>query len=120
MNNVGVNAGISPLGYLSVEGIAILRYCGLLVCPWFFTVDPQVPSPSWEWRLLAWIVLGSLIAAAALRFRSVPAAFWILAGFILLIPSSSVFPAADLAADRRMYIPMLALAPAAALLLPAW
>ena len=32
---------------------------------------------------------------------------------ILLIPSSSIFPAADLAADRRMYLPMFAFAAAA-------
>jgi tetratricopeptide (TPR) repeat protein len=70
--------------------------------------------------LLAWLVLLGLIAAAAMRFRDRQAAFWILAALILLIPSSSIFPAADLAADRRMYLPMLAFAPAIALLLPAW
>jgi tetratricopeptide (TPR) repeat protein len=35
-----------------------------------------------------------------------------------LIPSSSVFAAADLSADRRMYLPMLAFAPAIALMMP--
>ena len=39
------------------------------------------------------------------------------AGLILLLPSSSIFPAADLAADRRMYLPMLAFAAAAGLVL---
>ena len=42
---------------------------------------------------------------------------WLLAGLILLIPSSSVFPAADLSADRRMYLPMLGFAAAAGCLL---
>lgn len=120
MKNIGVNAGISPLGYLSEQGIAILRYFGLLVFPWYFTVDPQLPSPGMVWRWLAWLVLLGLAVAAGMRFRERKAAFWILAGFILLMPSSSIFPAADLAADRRMYLPMLALAPAIALLLPAW
>ena len=118
MKNIGANAGISTLKYLSEQGIAILRYFGLLIFPWFFSVDPQIPSPAWAWRWLAWAILLGLIAAAARRFREVPAAFWILAGFILLIPSSSIFPAADLATDRRMYLPMLAFAPAIALLLP--
>ncbi len=118
MTNVGASAGISPVAYLSEQGIAILRYLGLLVFPWFFSIDPQIPTPAGYWRLLAWIVLALLIAAAVRRFRQVPAAFWIVAGFILLIPSSSLFPAADLAADRRMYLPMLAFAPAIALLLP--
>jgi len=119
MKNIGVNAGISPLGYLSEQGIAILRYFGLLVVPWLFSVDPQIPSPAFGWRLAAWAVLLGLMAAAARRFRELPPAFWILAGLVLLIPSSSIFPAADLAADRRMYLPMLAFAPAIALLLPA-
>jgi tetratricopeptide (TPR) repeat protein len=42
---------------------------------------------------------------------------WLIAGLVLLLPSSSVFPAADLAADRRMYLPLLAFAVAAAALL---
>lgn len=117
MKNIGANAGISPLEYLSEQGIAILRYIGLLVFPWFFSVDPQIPVPAWEWRLLAWLMLIALLAAASIRFRQVKAAFWILAGFILLIPSSSVFPATDLSADRRMYLPMVAFAPALGLLL---
>ncbi len=118
MKNIGANAGISPLGYLSEQGIAILRYFGLLAFPWFFSVDPQIPNPAWNWSLIAWIILTSLIFAAIRRYREVPEARWILAGLILLIPSSSVFPAADLAADRRMYLPMLALAPAIAMLMP--
>jgi tetratricopeptide (TPR) repeat protein len=73
----------------------------------------------WVWRACAWLVLVALMVAAVRRLRDVPAAFWILAGLLLLMPSSSIFPAADLAADRRMYLPMLALAPAIALLLPA-
>ena len=40
-----------------------------------------------------------------------------MAGLVLLVPSSSVFPAADLAADRRMYLPLLAFGAAAAVLL---
>jgi Flp pilus assembly protein TadD len=35
----------------------------------------------------------------------------------LLLPSSSLFPAADLSADRRMYLPMFAFAAAAGLML---
>jgi hypothetical protein len=117
--NIGVNAGISPLEYLSEQGLAILRYIGLLVLPWQFSIDPQVPMAAWMWRVLAWALLAALIVVAGFRFREVRAAFWILGGFILLIPSSSVFPAADLAAGRRMYLPMVAFAPAIVLLAPA-
>ena len=118
VKNIGPSAGITPLHYLSQQGIAILRYFGLLIFPWSFTVDPQIPDPALIWRLLAWLVLLSLIGVAVMRWRDTKAAAWILAGFLLLIPSSSIFPAADLAADRRMYLPMLAFAPVIALILP--
>jgi hypothetical protein len=118
MKNIGVHAGISPLGYLLEQGIAILRYFGLLVFPVFFTVDPELPASGWFWPMAAWLLLIGLIVVLCLRIRQSPAAFWMLAGLILLVPSSSVFPAADLAADRRMYLPMLAFAPAIALLIP--
>jgi protein O-mannosyl-transferase len=36
--------------------------------------------------------------------------WWFAAGLVLLLPSSSIFPAEDLAADRRMYLPMFAFA----------
>lgn len=42
---------------------------------------------------------------------------FLLAGLVLLIPSSSIFPAADLAADRRMYLPLFAFAAATAVAL---
>ena len=57
--------------------------------------------------LLAW----AAVAALALLARRYPR--WALAGLILLIPTSTIFPAADLAADRRMYLPLLAFAAAA-------
>ena len=117
MKNIGAHAGISPLGYLMEQGIAILRYFGLLVFPVFFTVDPELPASGWFWRMAAWLLLIGLIFVLCLRIRQSRAAFWLLAGLILLIPSSSVFPVADLAADRRMYLPMLAFAPAVALLI---
>ena len=44
-------------------------------------------------------------------------ATWWIGGLILLIPSSSLFPAADLSADRRMYLPMFCFAAALGLLL---
>ena len=109
---------LSPLQYLSEQGIAILRYLGLLVFPWFFSIDPLIPAASWAWRSMAWLVLALLAVAAARRLRQESAAFCILTGLILLLPSSSIFPVADLAADRRMYLPMAAFSPAIALLLP--
>jgi tetratricopeptide (TPR) repeat protein len=112
----GAQAGVSVLDYLSAQGPVILRYLRLLVIPAGFTVDPDIAIPSAAVALAAWVVLAAAIIALAFRLRGSPYAFWILAGFILLAPSSSIFPAQDLAADRRMYLPVVAFSAALGLL----
>jgi len=108
-SGAGFTAGISPLEYLVTQGPVLIRYARLLVVPWGFTIDPDIHSALW-WELLAW----GLVVLAVILWRK---SRWFLAGMILLIPSSSIFPAADLAADRRMYLPMMAFCVAVALLL---
>ena len=104
----GFQAGISPWHYFLAQGLVIWRYLRLLVLPFGFTVDPAIAIPPLWLGLLAWAGL----AALAWRWR------WLLIGFLLLLPSSSIFPAQDLAADRRMYLPLAAFTVAAALALP--
>jgi tetratricopeptide (TPR) repeat protein len=65
----------------------------------------------------AWAGVAGLAALACLRFRELRVGFWFLAGLILLAPSSSIFPASDLMADRRMYLPMIAFSACAGLAL---
>lgn len=110
----GLQAGISPAKYLLVQGLVICRYLQLMVAPFGFTVDPDIPIVPWmdvaAWALLlgltVWLLRGDR------RWFT-----WWIAGLILLLPSSSIFPAADVSADRRMYLPMFAFAALAALLL---
>jgi protein O-mannosyl-transferase len=113
----GASAGISAFDYLASEGPAILRYLRLLLIPAGLTVDPGLHVatgwPAW----LAWIAVLALCAGALRLFKGLRAGFWFLAGLLLLLPSSSIFPAADLAADRRMYLPMIAFAAGGAMLL---
>jgi hypothetical protein len=115
--SAGPSAGISPFAWLASEGPAILRYLRLLLIPAGLTVDPDLRVvtnwPAW----LAWMAVLALSAAALRLFSGLRAGFWLLAGLVLLLPSSSVFPAADLAADRRMYLPMVAFAAGGAMLL---
>jgi tetratricopeptide (TPR) repeat protein len=112
--SAGVHAGISPGQYLLVQGAVICRYLQLVVAPYGFTVDPDIRVGLWV-GIAAWALLGG--ATFWLLRRERDCATWWVAGLILLIPSSSVFPAADISADRRMYLPMFAFASAAALLL---
>ncbi|MEO8369393.1 MAG: tetratricopeptide repeat protein, partial [Candidatus Solibacter sp.] len=110
----GVQAGISPLTYLVAQGVAICRYAQLFVVPYGFTVDAEISVAPWI-GLACWGLLAA-VTICLLRSRRTFAAWWI-GGLILLLPSSSIFPAADLAADRRMYLPMFAFAVLAAMVL---
>ncbi len=116
-SGAGWYAGITPAEYLLTQGTVILRYLRMLVLPWRFTVDPDIALASLPLGLLAWTLVLGLAALAAARFRETKPAFWFLGGLLLLAPTSSIFPAADLAVDRRLYLPLIAWAPCAALLL---
>ncbi len=111
---VGTQAGMTPVQYLGTQGLSILRYLRLLVVPWGFTVDADLPgSANW----IAWFGIIALCTLALRWFSRARAGFWFIGGMVLLLPSSSVLAAADLAADRRMYLPMIGFAAALGLLL---
>lgn len=116
-SGTGFNAHVSPAAYLSTQGLAILRYLRFLVIPWGFSIDPAGPSQSPWPRAAAWTFILAVAAVGARRFSTLKAGFWLVAGLSLLLPSSSIFPADDYAADRRMYLPMLAFSTAAAICL---
>lgn len=116
-SGAGAGSTISAFDYAATQGPVILRYFRLLLIPYGFTVDPQIAIET-GWRsIAAWAAIVAAAAAAVRWIRSIPAAFWFLAGLILLLPSSSVFPADDLAADRRLYLPLIGFATSAAFLL---
>lgn len=108
-SGAGAQAGLTSFDYFSYQGVAILRYLQLLLVPVGFTVDAEVRVAP----LLAALAWGVIVVVALLAWRTVRAAqpgFWVLAGLVLLLPSSSIFPAEDLAADRRMYLPLFCFA----------
>ena len=110
VQGAGFNAGISAIDYFLTQGVAIWRYVQLLVVPIGFTVDPEIaPPPVWL-GLLGWLAIAGLAVLSLKRFSKAREGFWLIGGLILLMPSSSILPAIDVAADRRMYLPLIALA----------
>jgi len=110
------SAGVSRLAYLAAEGPVVLRYLRLLLIPAGLTVDPDVRLVTGWPAFLSWLAVLALGASALLLFSRFRAGFWFLVG-LLLLPSASIWPAVDLAADSRMYLPMIAFAACAGVLL---
>jgi regulator of sirC expression with transglutaminase-like and TPR domain len=115
-SGAGAESGFTPFQYFSHQGVAILRYLWLLLAPIGLTPDPAVRTGPWP-ASLAWGVIAVIFILAATTARSRRPGFWLAAGLLLLLPSSSVFPAEELAADRRMYLPLLFFGALAGLLL---
>jgi hypothetical protein len=122
----GFNATISPGSYLVAQGAVIWRYARLLFLPTGLTFDPDLHPAVWT-GIAGWLAILSLLLLCV-KFRDTwPPARWFIGGFAILLASSSIFPANDLAADRRLYLPLIAIAPAIVLALdelhvprPAW
>ena len=116
-SGAGAQAAVSWQSYLFTQGAVILHYLRMLIVPLGFTVDADIHAPAIPIAALAWAGVAILAIIASFQFSRGRAGFWFLAGLVLLLPSSSVFPATDLAADRRMYLPMIGFAACAGLLL---
>jgi tetratricopeptide (TPR) repeat protein len=116
-SGAGAQASVTWQAYSLTQGAVILRYLRMLIVPLGFTVDADIQTPEVSVAVLAWAGVILLAGIAVFQFRGARAGFWFLAGLVLLLPSSSIFPATDLAADRRMYLPMIGFAACAALLL---
>jgi len=116
-SGAGNQAGVTARSYLLTQGVVILRYLRMLVLPWGFSVDPAVTvAPLWT-GVLAWLVVIGLAGLALLTWNRSRAGIWFIGGLILLLPSSSIFPANDLAVDYRMYLPMIGFAACLGILL---
>lgn len=105
-SGAGTQAGIGPLQYLATQGQSFFRYAWQLILPYPIVFDwNPAPAPSWQ---AIWILVPLGFLFWQRRLPSLP---WLLAGLAWLLPTSSIFPLADLAAGRRLYlaIPFVAL-----------
>jgi Tfp pilus assembly protein PilF len=102
-----------PLAYLATQFGVIVHYLRLALLPINQTFDYDWPLASIYHPFAVVIPLAILLAllAGAWRLRATQPLVPFVAGWVLLIlaPTSSVMPIADLAVERRMYLPLVGL-----------
>ena len=110
---------ITPFNYLLTQARAVWLYLRLLVFPvgLNFDRDFALSTGLGASTVVAWFALIALIVFAAWRVRKQSAWFWLLGGLLLLLPTSSFLPLADLVAERRLYLPLVSLSLGLAVLL---
>ncbi|MBM3752536.1 MAG: hypothetical protein FJW38_00970 [Acidobacteria bacterium] len=111
----GFGQPASPLEYFVTQGGALAGYAWRVVAPFGISIDPATPG-SWWW---VWIVVAAFVGFVLWKRVAVThPLFWCLAAILLILPSSSILPAADAVAYRRMYLPMACVAIALAIRVP--
>lgn len=99
--------------YLFTQWRVFFLYLALFILPVSQTIDYDFAvsrTPFDHGALFALLGILALTAAAVIFRKRFPlAAFGFLLFVILLLPTSSVIPIKDLAAERRLYLPMLGL-----------
>ena len=112
-NSAGFEHWVTPLVYLWNQCAVIPRYLALVVWPHPLRFDYGAPLPLalrdvWPGALL----LAALFAASLVALRRWPTAGFVgIACFAVLSASSSVVPVvSEVGAERRMYLPLAALA----------
>ncbi|MBI3312696.1 MAG: tetratricopeptide repeat protein [Candidatus Omnitrophica bacterium] len=109
--SMGFAMGISPWEYLRTQPGVILHYLKLSIVPFPLCFDYLWPvAVDLEDILLPSTVVGSLAMASLWAFwKKNPASFCGVWFFLILAPTSSIFPLLDLAAEHRMYLPLAGL-----------
>ncbi len=105
-------AGISPLAYVTSQPRVIWRYLRLWLVPVGQNFDHDIQAGL---SVAAAIGLAVVLAVAIRQVRR--GGVWFLGVMVLLMPTSSIVPLADLMFEHRMYLPMISLALLGAILL---
>ncbi len=102
----------TPFAYLQAQGHALWLYARLTVFPVGLNFDHQIGAAQGldPFGLASLIVIAVLAAACFFWARREPILFFPLGALILLTPTSSIAPLADIAVERRMLLPLLCLA----------
>lgn len=110
--NAGIAAveGLTPLSYALSQSGVLLRYLRLSIWPVGLCLDYGRPSArTWtEFAPQTIVVVGLLVGAGRGLFQRRSWSFPACAFFLLLAPTSSFVPIADLIFEHRMYLPLAA------------
>lgn len=99
---------VTPWQYLVSQPGVILHYLRLAILPDALCFDYRWPvATGWFETIAPGVVVGLLILASLTALHRRPAlAFLGLSFFLILLPTSSILPIADLAVEHRMYLPL--------------
>ncbi len=121
--SVGFGHGVTPATYLAHQMLMLTTYLSLVLWPHPLVLDYGWPLPIvWRDVLAETAIVALWILGAALVFWRRPAAgFPLVAGLLVLAPSSSFVPiATEVGAERRFYLPLAGLIALAAACAGAW
>lgn len=114
-----IAGGGSRLAYLITQPYVWLHYARLAILPVGLTADTDLETlPHWyDTNALAgdlFVIVLCLVIARLARTRELAPVSFGLAWFaITLIPTSSIFPLAEVANEHRLFFPLMGIAPAA-------
>jgi len=111
MRSAGFSSGVSPWTYLLNQGVLIVRYLGLAFWPRDLVATYGWPVPiAFRDAAPYLLIVGGLAALTAVGLFRRPK--WGFLGawfFVTLAPTSSIVPiATEVGAERRMYLPLIA------------
>jgi len=103
-------AGLTPLRYAMAQFGVIVHYLSLSLWPHPLVLDYAWRPPETPGSVVPWAaVVTALVGGTVLAFRRVPwVGFWGAWFFLILAPTSSLLPIADLAFEHRMYLSLAA------------
>lgn len=110
-HSAGFHLGVDVFEYWLTQTRVLALYWGLIVKPWPLLIHYEIPyltsiAQAWPYVLLAMVlVLGTLL----LLWRNRPIGFLGAFVFAILAPTSVVPIVTEIAAERRMYLPLAAI-----------
>lgn len=104
------DVGIPPVVWWMTQAKVLFFYIGLAVWPWPLALHYQMPylrdiTIAWPWVGMAALLV---ITASWLALRRAPAGFLLMASLCTLAPTSLVPLSDEVAAERRLYLPLAA------------